>query len=788
MDEEISGDMGAPVVNAYSIYKNPLLSGTVTIPSTVTASSGSSAAAGYQSATSSYTGAVKGGLNDALQILGFSAADTATYANSFTNNNLQPLVSGNVIAQIKQIIDIIYRLKPFINSESVTAEEWQVLERFRYALDNDLVNQSQLTNARGVLNYVLNKVVEGIVSRINQPIRNVTNQSIVKLRSAINSLVVTPVNTRIETSLTAIFGKLQAHVMTLVDEEAYPAVIASFSVVGQNISNGIKLSVANSFENNVTSKVAAFVELGVTSKVTGFVRKEVTTAGNKLITEGASANIGLGNILQNGGAMLAGIADTVKDVIMKVNGSTFLKTGESIVDDAIAGINWDAVASQILNELIARGISSTLASQLSAKVSEGADPYVKAILNTVKFDFSNLGEKLQNGQFDKIVKFDPTNIYIVSPSVDIEGQVKFTKNDPVYGDSWQSNVMVRVKVPNKDNPLECTAYFLNGKTGQQAGNFSYWYVKLGVLGLNVQMKPTPITWDGVDGFAFSRMKKTGNVVIPDNTNKWGIGCKFYFYDKETSGETILFDLGAEAAFNDGGFSVQLAGNVSMLNFTKVAGKFRAPGLITGTGTLGYYKTPQYKKVAGVFTVKLNTDPLLCVGGELGFDLRTPENWKAWVGTQQNPVGIKVICKDFLTNTGYFEVKQSGFTAGLNMNVNISAQSPWLEYTGIKVRGFAYLNFGYHAGLAIDWDPALKINDATISASLAAAVGIEYQIADAATNTLTLAGVNLSGSLTYKSSPDAELRGSMGGNITILNYNLAFTTPVKYSLSKQQIVD
>jgi hypothetical protein len=793
MDEEISGDAGPPVMNAYSIYKNPLLTGLVFIPVTTTLTAGSSTGSAnsstYQSATSSHTNSVNNGMMDALEILGFHSSDTTHYTNQFNDDhNLEPLVNGNTITQIQKLIDIVYRLKPFINEADVSNKDWEVVDRFRTALNTDLVLQGQTTNGKGLLNFILNKVVTGVVSRINQPIANVSNQAIGKVRTAMSGLIVTPVNNQADASLAAIFTRLQNKVLSLVEEESYPAVIATFSVVRGNIAAGIKTSVAASFEDNVTSKMTGFIEMGVTAKVTGFIRKEVTGAGNKLITEGANADINLGNLLQNAGSVLAGISDTIRDVIMTTNSKVFLNTAESLVNDAIAGIDWSAVANQVLNQLMVQGISSVVSNQLSAAVSANAGPYVSAILNVVKFDFSNLGEKLQNGQFNKIVKFDPTNIYIVSPAVDVQGQVVFTKDDPVYGDSWQASVAVRVKVPNKDHPLECSGYFLNGKTTQLSQNFSYWYVKLGVQGLNVPMLPTPITWDGVEGYFFSKMQKTGlTTVVPNSTNKFGLGCKFYFYDTQTNGKSILFDLGAEANFDDGGFAIQLLGNASILNYQKIGNKLTGPGFITGTGNLGYYKTPSSKMIAGNFTSKFNTEPVLCAGGDIGFELKTPNDWKTWIGTQQSPIGVKVLCKDFLSNTAFIQFNQSGLNAGLGMNVSLSAQSPWLEFTGIKVRGFASMNFGYNAYASIVWEPTFKINEATVSAWASAAIGVEYEVSSV-TNTLTLAGVSLAGTLTYKSVPEAELHGNMNGNITILNYNLEFTTPVNYSLSKQQIIN
>lgn len=210
---------------------------------------------------------------------------------------------------------------------------------------------------------------------------------------------------------------------------------------------------ANSFETNITSKITGFVQVGVTSKITGFIQNEVSAAGTKLINEGAKASINLNGILQNTGTLFESIADTVKDVIVNANAANFINTAESLVDDAINGIDWNAISNQILNELLVRGISNAISSQISQAVGANAGPYVNAVLSTVKFDFSNLGEKLQNGQFDKIVKFDPTTIYMETPAVDVRGSLIFTKDDPTYGDSWQADVFVRVKVPKKIIPL-----------------------------------------------------------------------------------------------------------------------------------------------------------------------------------------------------------------------------------------------------------------------------------------------------------------------------------------------
>jgi hypothetical protein len=73
MDEEISGETGAPIVNAYSICRNPLLTGMVVIPSTVITSgnaASNSLTASYRSATAGYTSALGSDLENMFAGLG----------------------------------------------------------------------------------------------------------------------------------------------------------------------------------------------------------------------------------------------------------------------------------------------------------------------------------------------------------------------------------------------------------------------------------------------------------------------------------------------------------------------------------------------------------------------------------------------------------------------------------------------------------------------------------------------------------------------------------------------
>jgi hypothetical protein len=118
---------------------------------------------------------------------------------------------------------------------------------------------------------------------------------------------------------------------------------------------------------------------------------------------------------------------------------------------------------------------------------------------------------------------------------------------------------------------------------------------------------------------------------------------------------------------------------------------------------------------------------------------------------------------------------------------VKARSPWLVFTNIKVRGLASYEFSYNIFTSLSWDPTFKINEATVNATVNAALEVEYET-NSVSNTINLVNVALSGELTLKTSPAAELHGNMNASITILNYAIAYSTGVHYDLSSKQIIN
>lgn len=793
LDEEISGETGPPVINAYSICRNPLLSGSITTSSQITnsVSVGSNTlnnGSAYSSGTSSYSLAALQGLNDILVSRGISNLDSLAGPDIKEEETHHAILKTETVLQVREMLAIIIRMRPFIKSSSISNRDWMVLDKLQTVLNSELVNQAQLGNGKDLLNFVFNKAIESLITLLNSKIQGLSDLAIDKVHEAVFDKITDPINKKIDKSLSSVFAALQTKILSQIDSSYHAVVKSSIKAVNKELAAGINRSVKNSFEKNIFSKFTGIIEIGVTGEVKKYIRNEISVAAHVLVKEGSKAKINLGDFVDHAETLLVNIADTIRDAILTLNGRNFVNTAESLVEDAVYDIDWNAIALNIMKDLGVKGVSQAIAGQVSQIFGKEAGPFVMAVLNTVKFDFTNLGDKLKNGQFDKIVKFDPTTIYLVTPAVDIRGTLRFKKDDAEFGDSWQGDVFVKVKVPKKDNALESSAFFLNGKTGASAGNYTYWFTRLAASGFSIPLSPAPVIWDGVEGYAFSKMKMNAALkVYPDPTNKFGIGARFKFYDQQSSGRSYVFDLGADANFNEGGFAIALNGNVSLLNTIKQNGKYKAPGFITGTASMGYYQTPTQRKIAASLNVQFQTSPLLCAGGEAGMDLQTPANWRVWIGSKEKPIGVKILCKDFLSNSAYLEASQSGFKADLSMNIDLKIRSAWIETNQFKFRGFSNFKLGYSAQTSVEWEPDFRLNDASFSAWVLADLGLDYEISGS-TGQLVLAGVALSGQLSYKSQPDAELKGELAGNIKLAGYALTFKAPVKYSLSKQAILD
>lgn len=788
MADDISGDVGAPIVNSYSMYKNPLLSGDFT---TMAFNMGNdSLSVNPDSIQSSVTDNLTTNLNQTLNDLGVNSGGGGgggDVSGGGGNSGGNPIIPSSVYMDMLKVVTMAETFVQFIDSASRPKAQ-DYITVIKQILNSDEVKKLVNTSPEQLVNDLIMEAADAVVRKINRPIQNISDKACTKIRTAINHDVVLPVTSRIDSIIGKALDRVRDRIVDAIgdeDETIKNIVKATVNTVKTELCNEIRISINTAVETNVTSKITGFIQVGITGKVTGFVNSEIKTIANNIIQTGVGNSVNLNNIIQNAETLFKDIGDTIADAVKSINLNTIKNTTENVADDIVEGIDFNRIGENILSSLASQGVSALITNVIKDQLGDVGGGIAAAALSSVKFDFSNMGDKLKNGQIDQIVKFDFTNIYITTSAADIQGQLKFTKDDPIYGDSFQAMVMVKVKVPKKENPITGTLKFINGKT-TQGEVFPYWFFSGKILGLGLKLGSIPFTIDGFEGTVYSKMKRVGQSdPTPFKDNKYGVGARMFLFDTPTAGKIIIFDVGLDVIINNGGFAIELNGNANIGN---LKANNSAPGaslfsVATATGYIGYYS--EEKRFQGAFGVKFNTAPLLCAGGEMGVKVDGMNHtWQVYIGKKATPVEAKILCKDNLKSGGYFDMKNSGIEAGFFLNVAVDAETPWIGGDNLKVKGWAYFGFGIDAYTTVSFEPSFKINEAYISVWANAGIGFDYQT-PINSGSVTIAGVSLSGSLLYINHERAEVHGQMDGSVTILNIDFGVGMRVDYDIDNKQ---
>ena len=773
MADDIAGENGAPIINSYSIYKNPLLSGDYTKmdfsmgeDSVKKDSSGVSADVADNMITN---------IGQTLSDLNINTSDKPTGdITNTSNDNGNVILSNSVYMDMQKILTMAEALVEFMGGED-QQKMMDYITVVKQILNSDAVKKLINTRPDQLANVILQEAADALVRKINQPIINISNKATSKIREIINDKAVTPVLSEMDTLIAKAFDKIREEIASAIDnEKAKEAVVYVVNSAKINLINEINASIRNSIEKNVTSKITGLIDEGVTAKVTCFVRTEVKTVANNIIETGVAKSVNLSNIVNHAGDLFKDIGDTLVDAIQSVNMNTIVNTAQNIGNDIVNGVDFKRVGENILTDCVNKGLSEAIKG-LAGKIGGTAGDVVSSVLSSVKFDCSNLGSKIKNGQIDQIVKFDAVVICIRTKPADVDGKLKFTKDDPIYGNSFQADVRVRINLPKKDNPITGSMKFINGKI-TQGEQFEYWFFGGKLLGVNLPLGSIPFTIDGFEGMVYHKMKNIGNPQpLPDISINYGVRAGMYLFDTPTKGKIIRFDVGLGVEFGDN-FVIQLDGKADI-------GNTKSFSVATATGYLGYYSAD--KRFQGAFNVKFNTAPLLCAGGEMGVKVDgINHTWEVYIGKKATPVEAKILCKDNLKSGGYFDMQNEGIEAGFFLVVDVEAETPWIGGDELKVKGWANFGFGIDAYTNISFEPSFKINDAYISAWANAGIGFDYKT-PVKSGSVTIAGVSLSGSLLYKNHERSEIHGAMDGSVTILNCDFGVNMELHYDLDRKQ---
>jgi len=813
MAENISGDAGsAPVVNAYSMYINPLLSGVFNGTGTDTDGMlpGFSAHAdggGASQATIANATNLAGDLTSIRDSIGVDPSDTLSLGNDDKN----VLISEGSYAQLQRIVEIAEIFVQFMDSTKAR-KATDYITVAKQALNSDMVRGAVNKDPKEYLQDIMAAALEDVIRRTTQPITKATLKATGKFRDLVEDNITDPVSNKINDGLKKVFDKIEAQVIASVENEDARTLIKDIlRDTKLSLSTEITGSVRNSVEQNITKKITDFIELAIVKQVTDYIAGEIRYMGMELIQNGANASIDLNHIVDNADTLFGRIGDTLVSGIKSISMKNILKTAESLVQDAFTGIDWDQILDDILSSAVSRGMNLAVKELLGNALNSVGGEALSSALKNVQFDFSNLGEKLKSGDLSGIVKFDPTNISIKTSACEVHGQLKHTKDDPIYGDHWRATVDVRLLKPEKLKDVAIFALFITGKTrysAQLSANFtppidttdaqavaayeasvaatyadttkySFWFASLGVSGLKVPLSPMPLYLTGVEGFAYHHMQRASPTAFPEpcRLNKLGLGVAFDFIDAPGDGKFVKLKLQLEVIINEGAWAMEMYTKADVGN--KGGASSSLPPLATAVGIIGYYSA--IKTLKGEIVVTFNTSPLLCAGGKIKFKFDGyAGTWYVSAGTQTEPIYAKLLCKDWLAITTFVEAQNSGFKAGMNLNIDISAKSPWIDFGVVKARGTAGFYIKLDAYVDLAFEPEFKLMEAYVYVAVGASIGVDYD-AGFGEKHFTIAGIALAGNVHYKAAPEGYIQGGISGSITIVGISCSMSLNVKYDL-------
>lgn len=740
MAEDVAGPDGPPVVNLYSIAPNSLLEGSYTVQADARLE---------EIAKGSRSGEI--GSSDA----GGKPIDTGTDPFEEMEKSLQELKAAREALMASYDADttgsgaeVSFAINP--DELIISTTEYDAT-----GSDGSLTPEQQAKLNR-IITALINRSAGGIIQKSASLTAGITTQLVTK------------------------------------KEEIKTASRAKISEMVTGLANGLAESMGDgAFASAATTVIAGTVDIYLNQLVTE-LDLYIDTAIVAYI-----ANLGP-NIIRSG--LSAGLTSLTTQML---DGHALDIDLNTIIDETGRGVasqlNWDLISGKLSGfsdvmldrmldpELILNALEESFRNNLSdiakAAVMENAEALVSAVLDNTELDdkltsfvadkigmdFDNLEDKMTE-KLGLSVKFDPSHIVVNTRVAEFEGMIKFFDDDPDWGDSWQAVISAKIKVA----PIfSAMVKYVNGTKPDGDSNFKYWFLQLGAYGLGVPMTPMPITFDGAEGKVYHHMaEKETDTYLPDKNTKFGVGLKAFFYDSPSKGTTIIFDVGLEMAFLEGGFILQLEGNAGIMNKSDDA----TAATIFAQGLLQYNSIEKHFLASLKATV--NASPIICGGGEFFIDIRK-DQWKVALGTREDPVILKLLCSNFLQTTSWFVINNTGVDLGLILNVHADITSPWIGSKRVKFQGYIIVDFEFGTTAVVVWKPSFEVLEAKVWIDLLVALGVKYKIYFKEGD-LRIAEVAFGGGLSFATVPETFLDGTMYGRVKVLGFGIGFDMAVHHT--------
>lgn len=819
MGEDVAGDEGAPKANLYSISKNALLKGTHGygtrddyINTTITESSQSGLGQGgfdvgvqndmenldsIANVVDQYLRTQEEALKNQLaseatnivsNIVGASSDNqnsTLDVTNPYNNNtNYDLAVDKDPLTVTKEdlylIIDVI---SVFLKEEQKAKID--ELKEFIGTLPIELIPEiyEQLKDLDGFIKMILKGKVDEYIAKINTKITTETNKVKTKVVKYIEEKrdtlilanVIPPVEQIInELGKTAIDAV--GDISDKIDEEKI--INSIINSARDAIVDEIAASVTKSVKDNLTDPFVAFVDTSVNNRITGFVDSTLSSLGYALIDDQSFEAINGDKILDDAADLIPSILGDFQTAFIGKNGEMIVQRISDLVEESVTNFDWGHVGSQMVEELIAECAIAVLESEALEQIGEFVDEalgeatseIIGQLGENVSLDLDNVGEKLKNGEIGKIVKFDPSYIKVKTSVAVFEGYVNFTDDDPIWGDSWQAEIVATITI---DPTFTVNAKYINGTSSYNAEDeYKYWFLELGVKGLGIPLASLPLVFDGASGRVYHHMSKTepgSTEYLPDVKTRFGVGLQVDLFDQASSGDVLMFNVGLEVAILEKGFIFEMYGNAWVAN--NIEDGIVKDAVVIASGYL-MFNTAEKHFLANL-TALIEVKPLICAGGEMNVDI-SKGAWRVAIGTREEPFYLDLFCMGSPFIQSWFDINQDRLDAGLIVTIDIKAESPWIGPSFCKVKPWAKIYFQMGTTAIIYWKP-FAIGEARVWIDLYVGVGVDSKCVRS--KSFTIAAIAIGGELMFQTIPETRLQGSAYGRVTLLGMTVGFDLEV-----------
>ena len=820
MGEDVAGKDGAPKANLYSISKNPLLSGThgygsgsEYINELITQRGESTLGEGDFNVgqqndfedLDSLVNAIDQQLKaneEALkeQISSEASGVASSFTSSFTVGetttldledgstvqiNYELTVDKNPLTVTKEdlllIIDAIY---PFLDDEQKAKVD--ELKNFINSLPIEYIAEvyENLRDLEGFTKMILKGKVDEYIARLNSKITAQTN--------FVKDTVVSYIEIKTD-SLIVVLSKPVARIIDSIGVRAANAAdsISSeidFGVIVRSVTNEFKESVIDELEesikksvkDNLTNPIEAFIDISVNKKVTGVIYESLSSVGYGLIDDQSMEGVDLDAIFDNASDLIPEIAGDFQTSFIGENGELIIERVTDLLEESITNIDWGDIGRDITEELLKEATSALAEYYITDVVTDLAEDVlddlasselISNIGDNIDLDFGNVGDKLKDGKIGEIVSFDPSYIKVKTSVAVFEGFVNFTNDDPIWGDSWQAELIATITI---EPTFTVNAKYINGTSSYNSDEeYKYWFLELGVKGLGIPLGSLPLTFDGAAGKVYHHMSKTepgSKDYLPDVNTRFGVGLQVDFFDSGSSGQILMFDVGMEVSILTNGFIFEMNGNAWVANTTE-DGKVTS-SIAIASGYLTYNSAE--KHFLANLTALIEVKPFICAGGEMNVDISS-DYWRVAIGTREEPFYLDLFCMGSPFIRSWFDINQQRLDAGLIVNIDVNAETGWIGPSLCRVKPWARLQFEMGTTAIIYWKP-FAIGEAHVWIDMYVGVGVKTECVSK--KNFTIASVSIGGDLLFVTIPETVLSGSAYGEITILGMDIGFDLEVE----------